>query len=151
MELGRPIRKIIVHNTDSNWGDVEAVDAWHKQRGWDGIGYHFLITNAYPKYENLKLRKPDLEADGMILEGRELHKIGAHTKGHNYDSVGIALVGTDVFSKMQIYSLQQLLKLLMKQFNLTVYDIYGHYEFNHGKSCPNINMDYFRLEILKPK
>ena len=143
----RDIRKIIVHCTDSDWGNVAAIDYWHRQRGWDGIGYHFLITNAYPEYEDLKSRKPNLAYDGMILEGRAVEKMGAHTRGHNLDSIGIALVGKNVFSKAQIYSLIKLVKLLINQFGLTINDVYGHYEFNPYKSCPNINMDYFRERL----
>jgi len=145
----RKINKIIIHNTDSEWGDVEAVNAWHKQRGWEGIGYHFLITNAYPKYQDLKQRMPQPQSDGMIMEGREIWRVGAHTKGHNYDSIGIALVGINTFTKEQINSLVQLLKLLMKEYSISIENVYGHYEFNYGKSCPNISMDYLRLKIFK--
>ncbi len=143
----RDIRKIIIHCTDSDWGNVAVIDYWHRQRGWDGIGYHFLITNAYPDYEDLKSRKPNLAYDGMILEGRPVEKMGAHTRGHNLDSIGIALVGKDVFSKAQIYSLVKLVKLLINQFGLSINDVYGHYEFNPYKSCPNINMDFFRERL----
>jgi len=147
----REIRKIIIHNTDSDFGDIETIDSWHKQRGWRGIGYHFVIGNAYPKYSNLKNRIPVLEHDGVVLEGRDIEQIGAHTKGHNYDSIGIALVGTNTFSKAQIYSLIQLIKLLLIQFNLSIKDVYAHYEFNPYKSCPNINMDTFRNKIFYDK
>lgn len=140
----REIRKIIVHCTDSSWGNAQIIDSWHKERGWDGIGYHFLILNSYPTYRSLKERRPAVENDGLIEEGRPLEKMGAHCRGHNLDSVGIALVGVNAFSKAQIYSLQKLIKLLLKQFNLSINDVYGHYEFDRMKSCPNLDMDWFR-------
>ncbi|APF20384.1 N-acetylmuramoyl-L-alanine amidase family 2 [Caldithrix abyssi DSM 13497] len=140
----RPIRKIIIHCTDSEWGNVQAIDAWHKQRGWDGIGYHFLIGNVYPEYQNIKNLHPVPEHDGLILEGRPIEKMGAHCRGHNYDSIGVALVGVKTFSKAQLYSLINLLKLLMKQFQIDVDQIYGHYEFDPLKSCPNIDVEWFK-------
>ena len=140
----REIKKIILHCTDSKWGDVKAIDAWHRQRGWDGIGYHYVILNAYPAYTSIKEKEPVPENDGLIIEGRPLWKVGAHCRGHNYDSVGIAVVGVDTFSKAQLYSAAKLVKLMMKQFGLGVDNVYGHYEFNSYKSCPNINMNWFR-------
>ena len=140
----REIQKIIVHCTDSAWCNVQIIDRWHKERGWDGIGYHYLILNSYPDYRSLKARRPSPESDGLIEEGRPLEKIGAHCRGHNLDSIGIALVGVNTFSKAQIYSLQKLIKLLLRQFNLSINNVYGHYEFNSIKSCPNLDMDWFR-------
>ena len=50
----RTISKVIVHVSDSAWGDVEAIRRWHIQRGWSDIGYHYVITNgrrtARPEY-----------------------------------------------------------------------------------------------------
>jgi len=144
----RPIRKIIIHCTDSEWGNIEIIDSWHRARGWDEIGYHFLVGNAYPTYLNLKNRRPQMEHDGMILEGRPIEKMGAHCRGHNLDSIGIALIGINTFSKSQIKSLVQLIKFLMKQYELQITDVYGHYEFDARKSCPNMDMNYFREEIF---
>lgn len=70
---------IIVHCTATRVGrDVTAaeVDTWHKERGFDCIGYHYLIR-----------------LDGTIEKGRSLNRIGAHCKGHNRHSVGICYVG----------------------------------------------------------
>ncbi len=145
----RTIRKIIVHCTDSNYGDIKTIDRWHKERGFDGIGYHFLIYNTLPDYSSYKNRKPVPENDGLIMEGRDLQKIGAHCRGHNFDSIGVALVGVNTFSKAQIFSLVNLVKLLMKQFGVGKNNVLGHYELNPAKSCPNIDMEYFREKILK--
>lgn len=43
------IKKIIVHCAATPPSmDVGAaqIDAWHKERGWKGIGYHFVITRG---------------------------------------------------------------------------------------------------------
>ena len=42
----RPIKEIIIHCTATVEGKmvrVSDVDRWHKAKGWNGIGYHYLI------------------------------------------------------------------------------------------------------------
>ena len=46
------------------------------KRGWRDIGYHFVIG-----------------LDGQVHEGRPIEETGAHTKGHNFDSIGICYIG----------------------------------------------------------
>ena len=52
------------------------VDRWHRQRGFAGIGYHFLIR-----------------LDGTLETGRPLGRTGAHVKGQNRHKLGAAYVG----------------------------------------------------------
>ena len=144
----RKIKKIIIHCTDSEWGDKDVINQWHKERGFSEIGYHFLILNAYPNYSSLKNCRPVMENDGMLVEGRDIAKVGAHCKNHNLDSVGIALVGRKTFSKSQLKQLVSVCKLLLKHYDLGITDVYGHYEFDAKKSCPNLDMDYFREKIF---
>jgi hypothetical protein len=85
----RPLNKIIIHCTATrpNWWigkspqqKVNEIRRWHvEDRGWADIGYHYLI-----------------DRDGTVIEGRPLSKVGAHAKGHNTGSVGIALFGARV-------------------------------------------------------
>ncbi len=56
--------------------DISDVDKWHKARGWGGVGYHYFIKR-----------------DGTTQAGRPLDKVGAHVKGHNYQSWGVCLAG----------------------------------------------------------
>lgn len=133
----RDINKIIIHCSDSEWGDVDDIDQWHKQRGWDGIGYHYLITNGRLKNS----REYQQEQDGKVQSGRPLDKIGAHCKGENRDSIGICLIGKHHFTSLQLFNaLPDLLLCLMDEHDLSINDIYGHYEFNHNKTCPNFNV-----------
>ena len=42
----RKINEIIVHCSATPAGKpytVEDIDKWHRQRGFDGIGYHFVV------------------------------------------------------------------------------------------------------------
>jgi N-acetylmuramoyl-L-alanine amidase len=52
------------------------VDAWHRHRGFLGCGYQIIIRR-----------------DGTIEEGRQIDSVGAHARGFNHKSIGIALVG----------------------------------------------------------
>lgn len=75
----RHINTIIIHSTATPAGrDVTVADitAWHRQRGFATIGYHFLIG-----------------LDGTIHPGRPIAQVGAHCRGHNAHSIGIAYAG----------------------------------------------------------
>ena len=75
----RKISELIVHCTatpEGKYFDASHIDRWHKQRGWSGIGYHFVVL-----------------LDGTIEYGRDLNKSGAHTKGKNSTSIGLTYVG----------------------------------------------------------
>lgn len=75
----RRIDEIVIHcsatNPLHNIGAAE-IDEWHKARGWDGIGYHYVIRR-----------------NGALELGRPLEKPGAHTYGHNKHSIGVCYVG----------------------------------------------------------
>lgn len=131
----REIKKIIVHCSDSEWGDAVVIDQWHKARGWDGIGYHYVITNGR-RTSHSTYRATD---DGIIETGRPLDKNGAHCRGHNRDSIGVCLIGSHHYSGRQLYeALPSLLTALMNEYGLTYFDVYGHNEFSSTKTCPNI-------------
>ena len=52
------------------------VDAWHRHRGFFGCGYQLIIRR-----------------DGVVENGRNIGDVGAHAKGYNHNSIGIAMVG----------------------------------------------------------
>lgn len=119
---------IVIHCSDSPQGrgdDVSTIDRWHKERGWSGVGYHFVILE-----------------DGTIQAGRPLGKTGAHAKGHN-SKIGICLIGTDTFTTEQYLSLELLVKGLVVQYNIPSKDILGHYMVS-SKTCPNFDVDTFK-------
>lgn len=75
----RIINLIVIHCTASANGKPvsrETVDQWHKARGFQGIGYHWLI-----------------QPDGTVDRGRLEETPGAHAKGFNAHSIGVCLVG----------------------------------------------------------
>jgi hypothetical protein len=149
----RPIRKIIVHCSDSGFGDAAIIRKWHTDpppagRGWKDIGYHIVILNGVRKSGNAY----DESKDGYIDTGRPLAEIGAHCEGHNADSIGICCIGVDKFTEKQMDALYRQIGGLVHAFGLQVKDIFGHYEMDtaHGKTCPNMKMNDVRA-ILTSK
>ncbi len=124
----RKIKKIIIHCTATP-GDVsiDTVREWHvNERGWRDVGYHFLIRT-----------------DGTVEEGRPIEQSGAHTKGHNWDSIGVAYAGgtgkngewLDTRTDEQKDVLVDLLCQLKDTYGGT---IYGHRDFSK-KECPSFD------------
>lgn len=140
----REIKKIVIHCSDSTWGTSEDINRWHLERGWDGIGYHYVITNGRAKSTD-SYKEQD---DGSIEKGRPVEKTGAHVRGHNSDSIGVCLIGTHWFTSRQLYkSLPALLATLMYQHKIDANNIFGHYELDKGKTCPNMNIEEVRYKM----
>jgi N-acetylmuramoyl-L-alanine amidase len=137
--MNRIIKKVIVHCSDSDDSldfGFKDINEWHRQRGWlspSGIscGYHFIIRR-----------------DGSIEVGRPIDEKGAHCEGQNSNSIGICWIGRNSPSNAQIKQLHILCKELIDIYKLQVTDVYGHKEFNPAKTCPNLDMDKFRAELL---
>ena len=127
----RPVNKIIVHCTATPEGrahTVKDVDTWHRQRGFNGIGYHYLIG-----------------INGEVWTGRPIEKAGAQTEGYNAASIGVAYVGgmdkemknpKDTRTPAQKDSLAKLLKELVIKYPNA--EIYGHRDFAK-KACPSFD------------
>uniref|UniRef100_A0A6M3KRK9 Putative N-acetylmuramoyl-L-alanine amidase n=1 Tax=viral metagenome TaxID=1070528 RepID=A0A6M3KRK9_9ZZZZ len=141
----RKINLIIIHCSDSNFGDVNLIRKWHTlERHWSDIGYHYVILNGCRKKDDYHLLD-----DGLLEIGRPLEQIGAHVEGKNANSIGVCLIGTKDFTGPQFSTLSKLVHNLLKQFPNS--DVLGHYEAQNSKgskTCPNINMAWLRDSIL---
>lgn len=128
----RKIDKIIIHCAATPEGvnfSVSQIDAWHRQRGFQCIGYHFVI------YRN-----------GSIHHGRPIDMPGAHCTGHNAHSIGICYIGgcaadgktpKDTRTQAQRAALVKLVRELRSQFPHA--SVHGHNEFA-AKACPSFNV-----------
>lgn len=123
----RKISRIILHCTDSprTTDTVEDVRRWHKEKGWNDVGYHRLIRH-----------------DGGIEFGRPLELVGAHCAGYNSESVGIALHGmTENFTQVQFVALGVVLAGFAVLFPEA--SIHAHGEFA-AKACPGFPVSPIR-------
>ena len=125
----RDLNRIILHCAATREGkdfSVDTIREWHVNgRGWSDIGYHWVIR-----------------LDGSIEVGRPLEKSGAHTKGHNKDSVGVCYIGgcdadgkpKDTMNPEQEKAWRMIVLSLRTLYgDLT---IHGHNEFAN-KACPS--------------
>lgn len=137
---------IVVHTSDSSWGTAEDIDAWHRERGWEMIGYHYVIENGRVSSKG----RPSLTRDGAIEAGRSEDQTGAHARGYNAKSIGICLIGKNgKFTHNQLGSLYALLTSLCFRHQIKVDAVVGHYETEQsgGKTCPDLKMDRVRKKL----
>lgn len=138
----RDINEIIIHcfATKEGWfrdkpffEKVAEVKRWHLLRNFNDIGYHYLISR-----------------EGEVATGRPLDVAGAHTKGHNANSIGISLEGGYGHSRnddfLDVYTIKQgkaLLQLLDKlDHDLGPMMISPHNKYAN-KECPAFALEAF--------
>ena len=128
----RKINEIIVHCTATPEGkdfSVADIDRWHRARGFDGIGYHYVVCR-----------------DGSVHKGRDVAKRGAHCKGHNAGGIGVCYVGgmtadgktpKDTRTEAQRAALRDLVEWLRREHPGA--SVHGHNEYS-SKACPCFNV-----------
>ena len=98
--------------------------------GWIDIGYNVII-----------------EGDGGLYPGRPLHIPGAHTRGHNKDSIGILVTGNNLILKdrWNIVQTRTLMKVVTVLEALhTAAKLKGHRDFeNASTECPGLDIQKF--------
>lgn len=140
----RKIDEIIVHCAATPEGKdytVAQIDRWHKERGFDCIGYHYVI------YRN-----------GSIHKGRSEERQGAHCVGHNAHSIGVCYIGgcaadgktpKDTRTAAQRQSLERIVRELLAKYPGAT--VHGHNEFA-AKACPSFDVKRWAAEAgLKTK
>lgn len=101
------------------------IDRWHRQQGYQGIGYHYYITR-----------------DGIIHPARPTSQPGAHCRGYNSRSLGICYEGgldddgkpSDTRTAEQRSALLHLLRHLRQRYPSA--RIIGHRDTGAPKACP---------------
>jgi len=139
----RPVELIVIHcsaSPNGRWTTAADIDAWHAARGFSrapewrarqnpdlaAIGYHFVLYTS-----------------GAIATGRHLAETGAHAHGHNRDSVGVCLVGTDRFTAAQWSAAAALVARLVEEFPQA--RVLGHRDLPAvKKTCPGFDVGAWR-------
>lgn len=97
--------RTILHHAEASVCSAEDIHRWHKQKGWSGAGYHFLVRK-----------------DGSIYRMRPEDKVGAHAYGSNYNSIGICAEGKyqeETMPEVQKNSIVELCKYLCNKYSIS--------------------------------
>ncbi len=123
--------RMAIHHTEGASSDptrqLRGIQAFHANKGWCDIGYHFLI-----------------DVDGTIYEGRELTYRGVHAANNNTGNIGISHIGN--FHQLtppaaMLASTARLVERLSSIYgiDLSRSAIKGHREYS-STDCPGSNL-----------
>ena len=136
----RKISLIVIHCSavrPDQRSSAEDIDKWHKDRGFKGIGYHYVIRR-----------------DGTIEPGRPEWMIGAHChvagQNHNKYSIGVCYEGgldirgqpADTRTAEQKQTMRRLLEELHERYPRAV--MVGHHDLYPPKPCPCFDVAEYR-------
>jgi N-acetylmuramoyl-L-alanine amidase len=139
----RNVCKIIIHHTatDANT-TVDAIRRVHiEKRKFSDIGYHALV-----------------DARGVAHPGRPVTRAGAHCRGHNTGTLGLAFIGyyhppqNQRLEDIQLETAARLCALWCELYDIRSSDIYPHSDFGHT-ACPgdNVRARLGELRVLTQK
>jgi N-acetylmuramoyl-L-alanine amidase len=149
---------IVIHHSASHSGNSAGFHRLHRAKGWDGLAYHFVITNGKGG--------PD---GGLEVGSRWWHqKHGAHAgappatlfpderNGFNEFGIGICLVGNleqRPPTRKQMETLAGLITRLRNEYGISPESILGHRHVR-DTACPGRHFPwgtlYARLELPPP-
>ena len=145
VRLQRAWRHIVIHHSATDTGSAASFHKSHLARGWDGLGYHFVIGNGTGT------------RDGQVEVGYrwKRQKRGAHAGNLEYNEhgIGICLVGdfqSGHPSRRQLASLRSLVRFLQSKCRIPTSEVIGHCQVP-GKDtlCPgaHFNMAAFKRSL----
>lgn len=130
MEVRKSTNRIVLHHAAASTCDAKTIHGWHLNRGFSGIGYHFLVRK-----------------DGTIERGRAENLIGAHAAGNNSNSIGICFEGnfeTETMGEAQKNAGSELVEYLKKKYSIGI--VVRHKDLA-ATACPGKNFPF--EEILQ--
>jgi hypothetical protein len=138
-------RWIVIHHSATPSGGAKAFDKMHRAKGWDELGYHFVVGNGTDT------------ADGLVEVGPRWpkQKWGAHAKTpdnrYNDFGIGICLVGNFDLTRPtdeQVRSLSKLVAFLMHTYRIPADRVVGHGETGKATECPGRMMNVAQVRRL---
>jgi N-acetylmuramoyl-L-alanine amidase len=114
--------------------------------GWSSIGYHRVVTNGYPLWNDWNSKTYRIEWDGKVADSLPEEQAGIHAAGYNNNSLSICYIGRgrDPITPKQRGALAREIYRWLWKYDLRVNNVLGHYELDPRKTCPNMDMDLFR-------
>lgn len=121
---------------------VKDIDLMHRQRGWQMVGYHYVIRR-----------------DGVVETGRPETMVGAHVAGQNTGKIGICCIGgldratgpdkgVDNRTPAQIESQIALIRDLLKRYPGA--KVVGHRDLGNTQ-CPGFDAASWWAKVQKKK
>jgi N-acetylmuramoyl-L-alanine amidase len=131
----RPWKYILVHHSATDSGNMALFDKQHRQKGWRGVGYDFVIDNGTSGTRDGRIEVSHRWMDQMV---------GSHCKSPknemNKYGIGICLVGDFTKkgpSQAQLQSLVNLIRYLQLNFRIPGRRVFGHSDApNAATECP---------------
>lgn len=129
---------IVIHHSATPNGSASVFDRQHRAKGWDELGYHFVIGNGTNS------------GDGQVEVGSRwpVQKWGAHAKTadnrYNEQGIGICLVGNFENTRptaRQMQSLSKLVAYLMQTYRIPASRVIGHRDTGKSTDCPGRNLN----------
>jgi hypothetical protein len=125
---------IVIHHSANDRSTPQSMTDWHvRGRGWDALGYHFVIGNGVGY------------GDGRVFVGdrwpRQMHGAHCKTPGNHYNEhgIGICLIGDlddHPPSPRQMQALARLLSFLCQKTGIPPGKIYTHGGVTRKTACP---------------
>lgn len=117
--------RIILHHAAAESCDAATIHQWHLNKGWSGIGYHFVVRK-----------------NGSIERGRPEDTVGAHALNNNSDSIGICFEGnfeTETMPETQKAAGKELVAYLKQKYGIST--VQKHKDVT-STACPGKNFPF---------
>jgi len=142
-DLDVPLRRqwkyIVIHHSATDEGNAATFDRFHKEKGWRGIGYDFVIGNG------------NGSPDGLVeVTFRwEEQTVGAHAGDPEYNEYGIGICLVGDFDKeyptpKQMQALATLVNELQERCHIPTSNVVMHRQVRPGGTdCPVRNFPFY--------
>jgi len=134
---------IVIHHSATDEGNSLQFDKYHQGKGWEGIGYHFVIDNGTKEKQD-----GQIEVSPRWIKQED----GSHCRASNMNekAIGICLVGNfnrEYVSSKQLDALVYLVNVLRKYYKIPLKRIIGHNQVLGARTeCPGKNFPWARFK-----